>query len=77
MNKERRNRLLDAASQLDEAMDTIREVIDDEQEAFDNMPEGFQNGARGEAMMEAIDQMESFVDGIERVQIQIEEFGRG
>lgn len=41
MNRNRRERLLDAASQLNEVIDTIREVQDEEQEAFDNMPEGF------------------------------------
>lgn len=58
MNRNRRERLLDAASQLNEVIDTIREVQDEEQEAFDNMPEGFQAGWRGEAMQEAIDAMD-------------------
>lgn len=58
-------------------MDTIRGVIDEEQEAFDNMPEGLQNGARGDSMMEAIDNMEGFISDIEEIQAKIEEFGRG
>ncbi len=63
MNRNIRERLLDAASQLNEVIDTIREVQDEEQEAFDNMPEGFQVGSRGETMQDAIDEMDEFRQG--------------
>lgn len=77
MNRDRRDRLLDAASQLTEAIDTIREVQEEEQEAFFNMPEGFQSGSRGENMQIAIDKMEGFVSQIESVQSDIEDFAKG
>lgn len=77
MNRNRRERLLDAASQLNEVIDTIREVQDEEQEAFDNMPEGFQVGSRGEAMQEAIDVMDGFIADVESVQSDIENFVEG
>lgn len=72
MNKDRRSRILDATSALDEAVDIIRDVIDEEQEAYDNMPEGLQGGARGESMLDAIDKMEGYIDNIENVKSVIE-----
>lgn len=77
MNRDRRERLLDAASQLTEAIDTIRDVQEEEQEAFDNMPEGFQSGSRGEKMQIAIDKMDEFISQIESVQFDIENFVNG
>lgn len=77
MNRDRRERLLDAASQLTEAIDTIRDVQEEEQEAFDNMPEGFQSGSRGEKMQIAIDKMDEFIAQIESAQFDIENFVNG
>lgn len=76
MNKDRRLRLLDAASQLDEVVSAIRDIQDEEQEAFDNMPEGFQCGDRGTAMMDAVDKMEDFICLIEKLQSEIEDFAK-
>lgn len=76
MNKDRRLRLLDAASQLDEVLSAIRDIQDEEQEAFDNMPEGFQYGDRGTTMMDAVDKMEDFICLIEKLQSEIEDFAK-
>ena len=76
MNRDRRDRLLDAASQLTEAIDIIQEVQDEEQEAFDNMPEGFQCGSRGEKMQDAIDKMDGFMARIELIQLDLENFAK-
>lgn len=76
MNRDRRDRLFDAASQLAEAIDTIRDIQAEEQDAFDNMPEGFQSGSRGEKMQIAIDKMEEFISQIESVQFNIEDFAK-
>lgn len=74
MNKERRERLDDAASQLDEVADIIRDIQSDEQDALDNMPEGFQNGERGESMIDAIEEMDDFISDIEWVRDKIQKF---
>lgn len=74
MNKDRRQRLSDALSSLDEAIDIISEVRDEEQEAFDNMPEGLQCSSRGEAMMEAMDHLDGFSSSIEDIKSEIEDF---
>lgn len=71
MNKERRQELFDVISHLDEAIDRVEEIKSDEQDAFDSMPEGFQNSARGDAMMEAMDQLDEFVSAIEKIKTNI------
>ena len=58
MNKERRKELAKAIAQLEEIRDTIEYVRDEEQEAYDNMPESLQDTDRGQAMLEAIDNLD-------------------
>lgn len=72
MNKQRRNDLLDVVSSLEEAYDRLNEIRDEEQEALDNMPESLQTSSRGEAMQEAIDEMDSIAEGIESVKVRVE-----
>ena len=71
MNKERRQELFDVISHLDEAIDRVEEIKSDEQDAFDSMPEGFQNSARGDAMQDAIGQLDGFVGAIENVKDKV------
>lgn len=58
MNKQRRKRLEDAFSLIDQAKDILEEVKDEEQEAYDNLPESFQNGERGNEMQGYIDMLD-------------------
>lgn len=74
MNKARRQELLDVASALSEAKDRLSEIREEEQDAFDNMPEGLQCSSRGDAMQEAIDEMDGWYDEIETIQSSIEEY---
>ena len=40
---------------------------DEEEDKFDNMPEGLQESERGEAMQEAIEQLETACDNLDEV----------
>ena len=52
-------------SQLADEEKSDERFKDDEEEAYDNLPESLQFGDRGEAMSEAIDNLESAISGIE------------
>lgn len=74
MNANRRHRITKAINRLEEIdsmLSDLQEFIqcinDDEQEAFDNMPESLQYSDRGEAMEEAISNLDDAygaLDGI-------------
>ena len=74
MNKDRRERLRDVQSQIDEAVSSIYDIQDEEQNAFDSMPEGLQGTERGEHMLNAISEMEEIVGDLETVKQRIENF---
>jgi hypothetical protein len=59
MNESRRKRLR-------VAHELITEVREEEQEAFDNSPEGLQGSARGQAMEEAISNLDEAIESIYR-----------
>lgn len=65
MNKERRARLKSLRQRLEDITDGINEIADEEQEAFDNLPESLQNGGLGQAMQEAIDQLNAAFEAAE------------
>lgn len=72
MNKERRKQidivlatLGKVFDQLEDVRSLISEVIDGEQEAYDCLPQSFQDGERGQAMQEAIDNLQYALDEIE------------
>lgn len=58
MNKERRNRINKVIEQLETLKDEIADIGMEEEEAYDNLPEGIQESDRGEAMQEAVDNLE-------------------
>lgn len=58
MNKERRNRINKVIEQLEVLKDEIADIGMEEEEAYDNLPEGIQESDRGEAMQEAVDNLE-------------------
>jgi len=64
MNQARRNAINDQISALQDVEHKLTEVTEAEQEAFDNMPESLQGGERGEAMQEAINQLEEAMEAI-------------
>ena len=59
MNAKQRKELQGYADSLDEIKCAIEEMQEDETEKLDNMPESLQESERGEAMQEAIDNLES------------------
>ena len=65
MNKQRRKLIDKAITKLEEIQTELESVKDDEEEAYDNLPESLQFGDRGEAMSEALDNLESAISGIE------------
>lgn len=76
MNKERREELLDVIDLLEEAKDKIGEIRDEEEDALYSLPEGLQESSRGLAMQDAMDTLDGFVDSIDKIGCQIEEFAR-
>jgi hypothetical protein len=64
MNAQRRKEIADLIreaadpSELESFADRIDEIRDEEQDAFDNLPESLQGGERGDAMQEAIGNLE-------------------
>lgn len=65
MNKTRRKsiqQIIDTLTDLKENVDLIRE---EEQEAYDNLPESLQESDRGEAMSQAVYQMEDAMEDID------------
>lgn len=76
MNKDRREELLEVIDLLDEAKDKIGEIREEEEDALYSLPEGLQESSRGYAMQDAMDTLDGFVDSIDKIQCQIEEFAR-
>lgn len=74
MNKQRRQQLYDATAALDEAIAVIQDIHAEEDEAFNNLSEGLQCSKTGDSMQEAMDKMDGFIDKIETIKSEIEEF---
>lgn len=76
MNNSRRKQIHDVAKKLTAAYETfssavqeslseLEDITSDEQDAFDNLPESLQYSDRGEAMQEAIDNLETACQSLE------------
>jgi predicted RNase H-like HicB family nuclease len=52
---------------------SVETIRDDEQEAYDNLPESMQGGDRGDAMQEAIQNLEEAISSIEEAEGLIED----
>ena len=65
MNAKQRKELQGYADSLEKIKCAIEEMRDDEECKLDNMPEGLQESERGEAMQNAIDQMEYGIDSLQ------------
>ena len=73
MNKERRKRIEAIMDALSQAYGEIEEIRDEEEDAYDNLPENFQEGSRGDAMQDAIDNMETALAAVEEAKDTLEE----
>lgn len=65
MNNPRRKRIDRVHELLEEQLEELNALRDEEEEAYDNLPESLQETERGEAMQEAIDNLDSAVSSIE------------
>ena len=67
MNAQGRKEIAKYIASLEEIKDKLDSMMDEEQDKFDNMPEGLQESERGEAMQEAIEQLETACDNLDEV----------
>lgn len=67
MNAARRKQLQAARELIEQAQAILQEVSADESEAFENLPESLQDGERGQAMQEAIRELETAESGCDDV----------
>lgn len=65
MNKERKERLAEVETTIDDAIDQIQYIVDEEQEAIDNLPVSFQDSDRAMSMYDAINGMEGLITTLE------------
>lgn len=65
MNAKQRKELQGYIDSLEETKCAIEKMMENEQSKLDNMPEGLQESERGEAMQEAIDNLESASSSLE------------
>mgnify|MGYP003294209813 CR=1 FL=1 len=72
MNKYRRNRLQKIYEAISAIQADLEEVRDEEQEAFDNMPEDLQYSERGEAIENALSELEDALYSMEEMLEHIE-----
>lgn len=73
MNAKRRSELNRALGMLRNAHAIVETARDEEQYSYDNLPEQFQEGDRGDAMEEAISNLEDAIDAIESAEQSITE----
>ena len=67
MNKQRRKRLGDVISRLEECMSDLEYIKEEEQEAYDNLPESIQYTERGDAMQENVDDIDYVISDLDQV----------
>lgn len=73
MNKQRRKALEELHSLLTDVYERVEAVMEEEQEAYDNLPENLQESERGEAMSDAISNLESAASSIDEAMDYLEE----
>ena len=73
MNKERRKRINDIIDRLNDIQSEVVELQEEEQDAYDCLPESIQESERGEAMMDAVDNLESAASNLEDAVSYLEE----
>ena len=65
MNKYRRSRIDEIIQKIEDITYDIDVLRDEEEESYENLPESIQYSDRGEAMSEAIDNLESAISSLE------------
>lgn len=64
MNKKTRKEIQTIVNEIDDILTHINCIKDDEEEKYDNMPDNIQESERGEAMQDAIDNLDCAYDSI-------------
>lgn len=78
MNNQRRKEIADLRKRMESDFDNLKSnfadeisaIRDAEQEAFDNLPESLQMGDRGQAMEEAISNLEDAESELDNIDIE-------
>lgn len=71
MNKQRRKRLDQLATSLDDAIAELTEIHDEEEEALDNLPDSLRESDRGQEIEDAFDSLETALTDLESVATEI------
>ena len=77
MNAERRKALSKIHDTLGELITEIESLYEEEEAAYDNLPESLQDSERGEAMQEALSNLEDLQGSLEDAVNAIEEITEG
>ena len=77
MNAKQRKKLQGYVDSLDEIRSNIETMMEEEQDKLYNMPESLQESERGEAMQEAIDNLESAESSLEEAIDYLNEIAEG
>ena len=73
MNAQGRKEIAKYIAVLEEIKNKLETMRDEEENKFDNMPEGLQDSERGEAMQEAMEQLEMACDSLDEVISDLQE----
>ena len=73
MNKARRKLIDEVISKIDDLMADIDAIRSEEDEAYENLPIAFQEGDRGDAMSEAISNLEDAMSSLEEAEDYLNE----
>lgn len=65
MNKSRRSRIDDLIQKIEDLCYDINALRDEEEECYENLPEQFQDSERGEAMYEAVENLDTAISYLE------------
>lgn len=67
MNKDRRERLRDITSYIDDAITDMEDIKDEEIDAYDSLPESLQDSSRGDKMQGYISEIDDMVDQLANI----------
>jgi len=65
MNKERRKKIANVISKLEDLNNEIDSIREEEQDTFDSIPENLQESENGQLMQEAIENLENAFSDVE------------